>query len=91
MFEHLKDQAGLPWRHRIAYSLASGVVVLGVFLASLWLIASTVEYFESKIPVSPVRVHYDANEDGTILNEILPPSIPLSPGEEGPEKASPPL
>ena len=71
MFEHLKDQEGLPWPRRIGYFLAACAVVLSVFAVSLWLIAKTVNFFSADPGVPPVAVHYDADEDGAILNEIL--------------------
>ena len=90
MFEHLKDQAGLSWRHRLTYFLASASVVAAIFLASLWVIGRTVAYFDIEIPFLPVRVHYDVNEDGLILNEVLDEPTGLSPAQEAPETVSPP-
>jgi hypothetical protein len=90
MFEHLKDQASLSWRHRLTYLLASASVVSAVFLASLWVIGRTAVYFDIEVPFFPVRVHYDVNEDGLILNEILDESTGFSPAQEAPETVSPP-
>lgn len=90
MFEHLKNQAGLSWRHRLTYFLASASVVLSVFLASLWIIGRTAAYFDFEVPFFPVRVHYDVDEDGQILNELLSDTAALSPAQAAPETVSPP-
>jgi len=90
MFEHLKDQAGLSWRHRLTYLLASATVVLGVFLSSLWIITRTAQYFDLEVPFFPVRVHYDADEDGLILNEVLPETEFGDPKQAESKTVSPP-
>jgi hypothetical protein len=90
MFEHLKNQAGLSWRHRLTYLLASATIVLGIFLSSLWFITRTVQYFDLEMPFFPVRVHYDADEDGQILNEVLPEIEFLNPKQAESETVSPP-
>ena len=85
MFEHLKDQEGLPWKQRVGIVLVACVLVFGVFAASLWAIAKTVNFFTMDRSNSPVAVHYDADEDGAILNEILEEVDRASADQEGQE------